>query len=46
MAREKVVSVFIDEDREFSVNSDHSLLLVNYECNLGGTKGKVQRQAK
>ena len=31
LEREKVESVWVDEGREFSVNSDHNLLLVRHE---------------
>ena len=42
LEREKVVSVWVDEGREFSVNSDHNLLLVRHECRVG--KNKVARK--
>ena len=45
-ARKKVMSVFIDEEREFSVNTDHNLLLVRYECGMVERKRMNQRCAK
>ena len=33
-AREKVVSMSIDEDKEFGIASDHNLLLMRYECKV------------
>ena len=44
-AREKVVSMWIDEWKEFSVNSDHNFLLVKYEC-VTGTRKMQERVRK
>ena len=33
-AREKVIGVCIDEDKEFGIASDHNLLLERYECKV------------
>ena len=45
LEREKVVSVWVDEGREFTVNSDHNLLLVRHECRVGENK-VVRKRAK
>ena len=44
--REKVVSVWIDEGREFSVNTDHNLVLVRHECRMERKEKVKQKQAK
>ena len=46
LARKKVMSVFIDEEKEFSVNTDHNVLLVRYECKTVERKRMNQRHAK
>lgn len=33
-AEKEVMTVFIDEERESSLNTDHSLVLVIYECRM------------
>ena len=45
-AREKVLSLWIDEDQEFDIGSDHNLLLVRYDCEVKEAKQVQKRKSK
>ena len=45
-AHEKISSIWIDKEKELTVNIDHNLVLLSYECKVVSQNKRTNKQAK